>query len=297
LKPIMIAYPGQELWVERFCREFDIEGGRCTVRHFPDGEAYVRLNSDVAAKQLIILCSLDQPDKKILPLLFLAETARELGATRIGLLAPYLSYMRQDARFHSGEAISAHIFARLIDPRFDWLITLDPHLHRFDDLREVYTIPSYTATAVQVIANWIRANVQQPYLIGPDMESDQWARRIAQIIDIPFTILHKTRHGDREVEVSPPDLSLIGDRTPVIIDDIISTGKTMCSALGHLKNLVARAPVCIGIHAVFSPGAIEDLHEAGAARIVSCNTIEHETNKIDIAHPLFDALRHLGELE
>src|SRR5690606_5274580 len=83
------------------------EAGHCEVRHFPDGESYVRVLSECAGRRTAILCTLHRPDELFLPLLFLAGTLRELGARSVGLVAPYLAYMRQDKRFLDGEAITS----------------------------------------------------------------------------------------------------------------------------------------------------------------------------------------------
>ncbi len=72
-------------------------------RHsFPDGEAYLRFDSACSGRVVVLACSLDRPDHKILPLLFAAATLRDLGARQVGLVAPYLAYMRQDKRFRPG---------------------------------------------------------------------------------------------------------------------------------------------------------------------------------------------------
>src|SRR3546814_4346846 len=62
---------------------------------------------------------------------FAADAARDLGVREVTLVAPYLSYMRQDRRFQLGEAVSSKSFARLVSATFDRLVTVDPHLHRY----------------------------------------------------------------------------------------------------------------------------------------------------------------------
>lgn len=73
----------------------------------------------------------------------MAKTLKELGANKICLVAPYLAYMRQDKRFHSGEAITSTIFAQLLSSCLDGMITIDPHLHRIHQLSEIYTMSPY----------------------------------------------------------------------------------------------------------------------------------------------------------
>src|SRR5690242_4485591 len=123
--------------------------------HFPDQESYVAIDGDPKDRAVVLLCTLDRPDDKILPLLFAADAARELGATQVGLVAPYLAYMRQDKRFAAGDAVSAHTFARVLTQSFDWLVTADPHLHRIKALSEIYKIPTRVAHAAGALASWI----------------------------------------------------------------------------------------------------------------------------------------------
>ena len=72
------------------------------------------------------------------------------------------------------------------------------------------------------------------------------------------------------------------NHTPVLVDDIISTARTMIETVGHLKKAGMKAPVCIGVHAVFAGNAYQDLKKAGA-KVVTCNTIPHESNGIDLS--------------
>jgi ribose-phosphate pyrophosphokinase len=124
-----------------------------------------------------VLCTLHEPNPRFLPLAFITDTLRELGAASVGLVAPYLAYMRQDARFEPGEAITSTSFARLVSRQFDWLVTVDPHLHRWHALADLYAIPAVALQAAPLLAAWIRANVGDAVLIGPDEESEQWVTR------------------------------------------------------------------------------------------------------------------------
>lgn len=266
------------------------EPGEVTVRHFPDGESYVRLDTDPAGRPVVVVASLHQPDARLVPLLLLLRTARELGATRIVLVAPYLGYLRQDRRFQPGEAVSARIVPTLLGPAVDALCTVDPHLHRIHDLAEVYAVPSRVVHAAPAIAAWIAAEVERPLLVGPDEESAQWVADVAARAGAPHVVLTKVRHGDRDVEVSVPEVARWADRTPVLVDDIISTGRTLVATLGHLQRAGLPPAVCIGVHALFAGDAEKALRAAGAARVVTCDSVPHATNGIPLAHGLAPAI-------
>ena len=273
---------GARLGVDVICPE---------LRQFPDGEIYVRIPHDVRGHDAVIVSSLyPAPAEKFLTVAMLAETARELGAHRIGLVAPYLAFMRQDSRFHPGEGVTSRYFAKLVSGAVDWLVTVDPHLHRHASLEGLYTIPTTIARAAPEIARWVASEVAEPVLIGPDAESAQWVAAVAERCGAPFVILEKTRRGDRDVAITPPPHSWNG-HTPVVIDDIVSTGQTMVDATRQLRAAGSRAPMCVAIHAVFADAVLEELVAAGAAGIVTCDTIQHASNRICVADPIAEAAR------
>jgi ribose-phosphate pyrophosphokinase len=282
MKPLVIAMPGETELGQALARLVDGDLAEREIRSFPDGESYIRIDSPVEGREVMIAGSLDDPNRKAMPLLYVAETARDLGAGRIGLVSPYLAYMRQDARFRPGEGVTSHYFGRLISSAFDWMITVDPHLHRHSGLDDIYCIPTEIVEAAGPIANWIKGHIEDPLLVGPDEESAQWVHAVAEAGGFSSIILEKIRHGDYDVEVGGSERGGRANQQPVLIDDIISTGRTMIEAVRHLSELQFRAPICIGIHGLFVEDARAQLEAAGIADLVTCNTVFHETNAIDI---------------
>lgn len=291
-----IAFAEKDPISESVAAELNAVHTTARIHRFPDGESCVRIEPEKIRSRVIIICSLFHPDPIILPLLLLAGTLRDYGAKELILLAPYLAYMRQDRRFQEGEGISARYFAHLLSDYFDALITVDPHLHRIKSLDEIYAIPSHIIHAAPLVADWIHQNVDNPLLIGPDSESEQWIKDLAQRSLAPFIVLEKIRRGDRDVEVSVPEVKQWRRHTPVLFDDIISTGKTMMETISHLKRAGLSAPVCIGIHGIFAGDAYRDLLAAGAERVVTANSIPHSSNAIDLTVPLCAAARSILKL-
>lgn len=291
MKPAVIAMPGNEPLADELAGRLSLDRVAATVRRFPDGESHVRVEASVQGRDALIACTLDRPDDKLVPLLLLAAAIRETGALTVGLVAPYLAYMRQDRRFQPGETISARHVGAWISRYVDWLVTVDPHLHRISNLSQVYSVPSSVVHAADSVAPWIRAHVRNPLLIGPDEESAQWVSDVAKDAGAPFVVLTKTRRGDRDVEVSVPDVGRWRLHTPVLVDDIVSTARTMIETVRHLRQVGLPAPVCVAVHAVFAQSAFEDLRTAGAADIVSCNTISHPSNRISLDAAIAAAVR------
>ncbi|GAA4821976.1 phosphoribosylpyrophosphate synthetase [Marinicella pacifica] len=293
MKTILFSLPGNEELTERLASKMDAEVGEATIRNFPDGESYTRILSDVKGKRVVLVCTLHQPDEKLLSLYFLSKTAKSLGAKCTCLLAPYLAYMRQDKVFNEGEGVTSGFFGELVSGFADSIATVDPHLHRISTLDEVYTVPNKVIRAADTIAEWIKENIENPVLIGPDSESEQWVSEVAKNAKAPFTVLQKVRHGDRNVEVSVPDVEKYTNATPILVDDIISTARTMIETVQHLKKAGMKPPICVGIHAVFSGNAYQDLLDSGVEKIVTCNTIPHPTNAIDLSDVMAKEVKKL----
>ncbi len=278
-------------------QRLDAEAGTLETRRFPDGETYLRVHGAVQGRDVVITGSLDRPDEKLVRLYLLASTLRDLGARRVILAAPSLAYMRQDRVFNDGEGISARYVAHWLSGCLDGLVTVDPHLHRIHTLDEVYRCPSRVVAAAPAVAQWIAAKVEAPLLLGPDAESEQWVAQVANLAHCPYVVLEKQRHGDRDVEVSVPQVERWRHRSPVLVDDIVSTARTMIAAVRHLHAAGLPAPVCIAVHAIFAGSAYHDLLRTGARRVASCNSIPHPSNLIDLHPRIADAVRELLALD
>lgn len=281
-KPLLFPLPGNDDFARHLADGLGAELGEIETRAFPDGETYVRLRTDPAGREVVLVCTLDRPDVKALPLLFAANAVRTIGALRVGLVAPYLGYLRQDRSFNAGEAVTSTAFGNFLSSAVDWLVTVDPHLHRYASLEEVYSVPAHAVASAPLLAEWIAANVEAPVLIGPDAESRQWVSHVAGLAGAPFQVLEKQRLGDLQVRVSLPDRALLEHRTPVLVDDIVSSARTMIEAAKHLKELDCPAPFCVAVHAVFSAGSYSRLSEM-AAKTVTTNTVPHASNGIDVS--------------
>jgi ribose-phosphate pyrophosphokinase len=291
--PLLIPLPGNEPLGRTLATTLGWDIGEMETRQFPDGETYLRLATNPEGRMAVMLCTLDHPNDKLLSLLFAAATARELKASGVGLVSPYLAYMRQDRRFRPGEAVTSRQIANLLSDAFDWLVTVDPHLHRYSSLAEIYKIPSRVLHAAPLISQWIRTNVPDPLVIGPDSESEQWVAAVATDARAPHCVLEKVRHGDRDVEIRLGNLEAWKTRTPVLVDDIISSGRTMLEAIRLLAAQGWKAPVCIAVHGLFADRADALLCQAGA-RLVTSNSVPHVSNDIELTAPLADAMRKLA---
>lgn len=257
---------------------------KITSKKFPDGDSYIKLEKNPSNKTLVIIVSFAQnPNTKIIETILAAKTARELGAKKIILIATYLPYMRQDARFNNYEAISAEIIVPMMAHNVDELIAIDPHLHRVKRLEELaHNVHSITSNLL--IAKFISSKFKDYQLVGPDEESHQWDKLIAKVLHRDATILKKQRISSFKVKITSQKLS----NKILIIDDIISTGKTILETIKIAKKQGAQKIAVIGIHGLFVNNCDKEIKKH--AELISTNTIPNKYAKIDVAPLIAETL-------
>lgn len=278
---LVFGMPGNEERAEQLAQLTASELGAIESRPFPDGESYVRIHGEPKDRDVYLVCTLADPDRLVLPLLFAAQAIRASGARTLTLIAPYLAYLRQDSEFHEGEAVSSLVVADLIGRAFDGLVTVDPHLHRYRSLDEIYSIPTAVVRTSELIGAWVRETVPSAVVVGPDSESAQWVEAVATSARCPWFTFAKERRGDREVRLIPPDVDF-RDKTPVLVDDIISSGATMIGAARILGLQQWPAPYCIGVHALFDESTATHL-QAVTRALLTTDTIANEFSHFHVA--------------
>ncbi|MGO3930121.1 ribose-phosphate pyrophosphokinase [Rhodopseudomonas pseudopalustris] len=265
---------------------------RIAQHRFPDGEIAVTVGP--AAATTILYLPLDQPNDKLLTILFAAEALRRDGCSRLVLLAPYLCYMRQDIAFHPGEAISQRAVGRLLAGLVDRVITVDAHLHRTATLGEVFPgIVANDLSAMPVIAAALCQSRLAPttIVVGPDSESQPWVDTLAGLIGAHSAVARKIRHGDRSVEIAFDDPARIAGRPALLIDDIVSSGGTLIACAQALLAAGATSVDAVITHALFPPKMLPEFTAAGISSIRSAHTVPHPTNAIVLDDLFAEALR------
>ena len=262
------------------------------LHRFPDAELRVTVGS--AATTTIVYAPLDQPNDKLIVLLFAAEALRRAGAKRLVLLAPYLCYMRQDAAFSPGEAISQRAVGRLIAGIVDRVITVDAHLHRTPDIRAIFPgIEAENLSAMPAIANTLRLSKIDPatIVVGPDVESRPWVSDLASRLGLSSMVAQKIRRGDRSVEIELADPTSIAGRPVLLVDDIVSSGETLIACAEALTAAGASTIDAVITHALFPAEMVAAFAKAGIRSIRSTSSVPHSTNAIPLDETLAAALR------
>lgn len=277
---------------KRLASRLGIPSQEIALHLFPDGE--IRVTVGRAAPTTVIYASLDQPNDKLIAILFAAEALRRAGARRLVLLAPYLCYMRQDTAFHEGEAISQRAVGRLLAGTVDRVITVDAHLHRTSDIRAVFPgIEAQNLSAMPAIADALRVAGVDPatIVVGPDAESRPWVSDLAGQLGLAHTVAQKTRRGDRSVEIGFAEPALVAGRPVLLVDDIVSSGGTLIACAKALGAAGALAIDAVITHALFPPEMATEFAAAGIRSIHSTTSVPHPTNAIPLDTLFAKALR------
>jgi len=264
------------------------------IHHFPDGESLVRLPLERLPSQVILCRSLDRPNDKLVELMLAAESARNSGADHITLVAPYLCYMRQDKAFQPGEAVSQRIVGEWLAGLFDRIITVDPHLHRTPEIGLVFPqADASTLSATSLLGHYLKQQVDDALLLGPDEESAQWVQKIADVSGFPFVVARKKRLGDCRVKIDLPLYDYAG-KTVVLTDDVISTGRTLLTAARQLKTNGAANVYCLVTHPLFCDEAAELSRSTAVDGVWSSDSIPHTTNVVQLAPLLANTINQVS---
>ena len=283
--PIVHAIADSTRFARRLARNIRAPFAPVRAHVFPDGETLVRVTHRARAEAILVQ-SFNDPDRKLMPALLAADALRRAGARRVTLVAPYLAYMRQDRVFRPGEPISQRVFGECLGRAFDRVLTVEAHLHRIHCLGDVIASRARSLSAAPAIARWLARRGSSVIAVGPDEESEPWIRAVARAAGVRWMVGVKRRLGDRRVRVRFGELPR--GACAVVIDDIASSGATIAAAVHALRERDVGTVDAAVVHAIFAPGALGLIRRAGARSVVSCDTVEHPTNRIECA-PLLGA--------
>ncbi len=259
---------------ERVAEELHVGLGCAEVDRFSDGEVRVEIHENVRGRDVFLLQSTCAPtNDSIMELLIMADAIHRASATRITAVIPYFGYARQDRRPRSARvAISAKVVADMISTvGINRILTVDLHA---DQIQGFFNIPVDNVYGSPVLVDHILTkHYENPIVVSPDVGGVVRARAIAkQINDLDLAIIDKRRPQANESRV----MNVIGDvhgKTCILVDDIVDTAGTLCTAAEALKDEGAIQVVSYITHPVFSGPAIERIADSQLDEIVVTDTI------------------------
>jgi ribose-phosphate pyrophosphokinase len=287
---LLLAFDDEQALGTALAAELGIDFAVIDRHRFPDGETRLRLPPQLP-QRVLVLRGLQDPNAKLTELLLAACGARELGASSLTLISPYLAYMRQDMAFAPGEVVSQRHIGTLLAAAFDSVVTIDPHLHRIASLDEV--LPGrrgIALSAAALLGQHVAKAVPGALLLAPDEEAGQWVRMAAVAAGLDHAVCRKLRRGDHDVAVALPDMPVVG-RSVVLLDDVASTGRTLIAAARGAIEAGAASVDAAVTHALFVGDALAAVHAAGVRQVFSSDSVPHPSNAVSVVPLLAAALR------
>ncbi|ARM76408.1 ribose-phosphate diphosphokinase [Acidianus manzaensis] len=265
---------------ERIAKILNLKLVKVEHKIFPDGESYIRIPESINSENVAIVQSTYYPqDKHLMELFLIAEAAKNLGASKIIAVIPYLAYARQDRRFKDGEALSLKTVLNLIYySGIDEILTVEPH--KQDALISYFKGEVKIVDPTPALANEVKKEVEYPFVLAPDRGALDRAERLSKELNAPFSFIEKERDrttGEVRIKEIPKDVEIKG-KDVVLIDDIISTGGTLAQAAKVAYDLGARKVIAAASHVLLVNNALQKLQSAGIKCIIGTNSIRTEDN-------------------
>lgn len=281
----VVAGPSSQMLAAKVARAGGFSMVPTEYERFPDGEGYLRVCESVAGDDVAIVQTIGC-DGDLVSLLQLIDACED--AARLVAVVPYMGYARQDRRFRDGEPISARAVARCIGA--DEVVLVNVHNERVLDyfVCDVCSLDAAPSLAGHVV----QMGLDDLLFVAPDDGAIEIARAAAQAVGAQHDHLEKRRLSPEHVEMAPKRMDVEG-RHVVLIDDIISTGGTMATAIGMLTEQGAARVDVACVHPVFVKNAIVRLFSAGAGDIVFTDTIEGRGGVVSVAPLIAQCLREM----
>jgi len=250
------------------------------IKHFSDGETYVRITKKVRGDDIYIIQSLCAPaNDRLMETLIMVDAARRASAARINLICPYLCYSRQDRKAASREAISSKLIANLITKAgVDRLVTVDLHA---DQIQGFYDIPVDHFLGYPLFAKYLKSKkmLGNTIIVSPDIGGVKRADKMADLLGLKLAIIDKIRKAHDQSEVAHVVGDVEGKRT-IIVDDVVSTGGSICAAADVLKKFGAKEVMACVTHGILCGKSKEILDTSCVDQLLITNSIPLPEDKI-----------------
>ena len=249
--------------------------GKAKVSTFSDGESRIEILENVRGKDVFIVQSTCAPaNDNLMELIIMADALRRSSASRITAVVPYFGYARQDKRVRSARVpITAKVVADMMaSVGICRVLTVDLHA---DQIQGFFYMPVDNVYSTPILLADIKQQKHNNLMvISPDVGGVVRARAMAKLLnDAELSIIDKRRSGPNKSEV----MHIIGEpkgRNCIIIDDIVDTAGTMCSAAYELKKSGAISVRAYITHPVLSGPAIENIEQSSLDEVVVTDTIK-----------------------
>jgi ribose-phosphate pyrophosphokinase len=242
---------------------------------FADGEIHVVIGESVRGKDVYVVQSLARPvNDRVMELLVLVDALRRSSARTITAVIPYFAYARQDRQDRPRSPITAKLVADLVvTSGVDRVMAMDLHAAQ---IQGFFRCPVEHLFGYKVLTDAMkglqRADESDVVVVSPDAGGVERARRASAKLGVDLAIIDKRRSGPNVAEV----MHVIGDvagRRAFLVDDMIDTAGTLCSAAAALRANGATSVSAFATHGLFNGPAIDRIADSALDAVYIGNTI------------------------
>ena len=270
----IIACNSNKVLAEAITSYIGVKLADAVIRKFADGEIFVKINENIRGEDIFIIQSTSPPvNDNLMELLITIDAARRASARRITAVIPYFGYARQDRKDEGRTAISAKLIANLITSAgVNRVLTTDLHAGQ---IQGFFDIPLDNLFSVNELIKDMKEKTigKNLAIVSPDSGGVVRARAFAKRINSSLVIIDKRRERAGESEV----MNIIGEvknKTCILLDDIVDSGGTLCSASKALKDNGAKEIYSYIVHGVLSGNALEKIENSEIKELVLTDSIE-----------------------
>lgn len=297
MKPCIICGSANPALGAAIARELGVAACESTIERFPDGEMRVEIQAPIRGRDVYIVEPTAPPvSDSLVELLLLGDAARRAGAARTIALIPYFGYARADRRTREGQPLASSVVGELLGrAHFERVVAVDLHAPAIEGS---IPVPVDHLSALPVLIQAIAAELpNNAIIVAPDLGAAKRAHIIARELRLPVAIVHKSRQSGTEVSVHAV-VGDVSDRSPILVDDMISTGGTIIAAAEALRAHGARSELVIAAtHGLFVGPALDRLSMLNPRRILVTDSITPPQHPLvetaSIAPLLAEAIRRL----
>ncbi len=285
---------------DSICQYLEIPLSKAEVRTFSDGEIFVEIKENVRGRDIFVIQPTCTPvNDHLMELVTMVDALRRASARRITAVLPYYGYARQDRKVAPRVPITAKVVAEIMMVvGVRRVLTMDLHAGQ---IQGFFNIPVDNLYAAPILLEHMKEEFENVIMVSPDAGGVERTRAFAKRLDVDMAIIDKRRERANECAA----MNVIGDvtgKTAVLLDDMVDTAGTLCSAADILLEKGAKEVYACCSHGVLSGPAIERLEASNIKKLVITDSVPltgasigcKKIKVLSIAKMLGEAIRRIN---
>ena len=258
---------------QAICKSIGVELGKCTIKPFPDGETFVKIEENVRGEEVFIVQPTSPPtNHHLMELFIMMDALRRSSAARITAVLPFYGYARQDRKDQPRVPITAKLVANLlVASGANRILAVDLHAQQ---IQGFFDIPVDHLYAAPVMYDYLKKKkLTDLVVVSPDTGGLKMAHAYSQVLESGLAIVAKRRKSPTEVE----SMAVIGDidgKNVLLVDDLTETAGTLTAAAILLKEKGAKQIIACVSHAILNDTGIERLRKSMIDELITTDTVQ-----------------------